>query len=272
MIGLCDCNSFYASCERLFCPDLYGRPIAVPSNNDGVVVALSAEAKRLGYCRGDTYATVHEAMAADGVAVFSSNYALYQNLSDRVISALASAVPSIETYSIDEAFFEAIPSVPASDIRRIVTGTTGIPVSVSVARTKTLAKAAGRIAKKAHDGTFTLSPPDEAALLRETPIADVWGIGRRYAEPSYTPRHKDGAIAPGQRRRLVRCGLRVVNRYDALPARDRVSLNAEPCDYGCVAAALRGPGKERQGGAAAARRACAGRAVRQEKHDVGREE
>ena len=105
MIGLCDCNSFYASCERLFRPDLYHSPIAVLSNNDGVVVALNMEAKKLGFARGDIYAQVKEAMERQGVSVFSSNYALYQNLSDRVMSILSSLCPAIDQYSIDEAFF-----------------------------------------------------------------------------------------------------------------------------------------------------------------------
>ncbi len=103
MIGLCDCNSFYASCERLFRPDLYHSPIAVLSNNDGVVVALNREAKDLGFSRGDVYAQVRDSMERKGVSVFSSNYALYQNLSDRVMSTLSSLCPSIEQYSIDEA-------------------------------------------------------------------------------------------------------------------------------------------------------------------------
>ena len=105
MIGLCDCNSFYASCERLFRPDLYHSPIAVLSNNDGVVVALNTEAKKLGFARGDIYAQVKEVMERQGVCVFSSNYALYQNLSDRVMSVLSSLCPAIDQYSIDEAFF-----------------------------------------------------------------------------------------------------------------------------------------------------------------------
>ena len=181
MIGLCDCNSFYASCERLFRPDLYHSPIAVLSNNDGVVVALNTEAKKLGFARGDIYAQVKEAMERQGVSVFSSNYALYQNLSDRVMSVLSSLCPAIDQYSIDEAFFTPSGLMSAAELRRKVTKATGIPVSVSVARTKTLAKAAGKIAKNNHDFAYELMPDMETALLDRLPIADVWGVGRRYA-------------------------------------------------------------------------------------------
>ena len=182
MIGLCDCNSFYASCERLFRPDLYRAPIAVLSNNDGVVVALNTEAKRLGFNRGDIYAQVKESLERHGVSVFSSNYALYQNLSDRVMSKLASLCSEIDQYSIDEAFFTPSGLISAAELRRRVTEGTGIPVSISIARTKTLAKAAGKVAKKRPDGAFVLEPEMEAELLASTPVEDVWGVGRRYAE------------------------------------------------------------------------------------------
>lgn len=181
MIGLCDCNSFYASCERLFRPDLYHSPIAVLSNNDGVVVALNTEAKKLGFARGDIYAQVKESMERQGVSVFSSNYALYQNLSDRVMSVLSSLCPAIDQYSIDEAFFTPSGLMSAAELRRNVTKATGIPVSVSVARTKTLAKAAGKIAKNNHDFAYELMPDRETTLLDKLPVADVWGDGRRYA-------------------------------------------------------------------------------------------
>ena len=182
MIGLCDCNSFYASCERLFRPDLYHSPIAVLSNNDGVVVALNREAKDLGFSRGDVYAQVRDSMERKGVSVFSSNYALYQNLSDRVMSALSTLCPSIEQYSIDEAFFTPSGLMDSSEIRKKVTHMTGIPVSVTIARTKTLAKAASKVAKSRPDGAFELDPDDEDNVLASLPVSDVWGIGRRYSE------------------------------------------------------------------------------------------
>ena len=182
MTGLCDCNSFYASCERLFRPDLYHSPIAVLSNNDGVVVALNREAKDLGFSRGDVYAQVRDSMERKRVNVFSSNYALYQNLSDRVMSTLSSLCPSIEQYSIDEAFFTPSGLMDASEIRKKVTYTTGIPVSVTIARTKTLAKAASKIAKSRPGCAFELDPDDEDSVLASLPVSDVWGIGRRYSE------------------------------------------------------------------------------------------
>lgn len=107
MIGLADCNNFYCSCERVFRPDLIGKPVIVLSNNDGCVIARSEEAKALGYKMGDPFYQVKEKLEAEGVAIFSSNYTLYGSLSNRVMSMLSHYSPRIDQYSIDESFFEA---------------------------------------------------------------------------------------------------------------------------------------------------------------------
>ncbi len=190
MTGLCDCNTFFASCERLFRPDLRNKPLVVLSNNDGCIVALTREAKALGIRRGEPYFKVRDAIMANGVSVFSSNYPLYQDISDRVMDILASMVPSVEAYSIDEAFFDA-GGEPKDDegwqqlerrMRRTAKGVSrfsGVPVSVGVARNRTLAKLANHEAKELRTGYHVLRPEMEEELLRRTPLGDVWGIGWR---------------------------------------------------------------------------------------------
>lgn len=187
--ALVDCNSFYASCERVFVPALAGRPIVVLSNNDGCVVSRSAEAKAAGIPMGRPAFQCRELFERHDVAVFSSNYALYGDLSARVMATLARFAPALEVYSIDEAFLD-LAGLPgdvaayAHRIRETVGAWTGIPVSIGIGPTKTLAKVANRIAKKdpAHDGVFDFAAcPDSDAVLARFPIEDVWGIGRRHA-------------------------------------------------------------------------------------------
>jgi DNA polymerase V len=186
--ALVDCNSFYASCERIFVPALAGRPVVVLSNNDGCVVAQSAEAKSLGIPMGKPAFQCRDLFKRHNVAVFSSNYTLYGDLSSRVMSTLARFTPSLEIYSIDEAFLD-LAGMPqdvisySRQIRETVGKWTGIPVSVGIGPTKTLAKVANRTAKKdpAHGGVFDfISYPEPDALLERFPVEDVWGIGRRY--------------------------------------------------------------------------------------------
>lgn len=190
MFALADCNNFYASCERLFAPHLEGRPVVVLSNNDGCVIARSNEAKALGIGMGEPAFKRQTFFATHGVRVFSSNYTLYGDMSARVMRVLDGFSPDVERYSIDEAFllFRAIDSDTlvriAHDIRETVLKWTGIPVCVGLARTKTLAKVANRIAKKAPEsgGVWLLERPDEIERhLARVDVADVWGIGRRYA-------------------------------------------------------------------------------------------
>lgn len=189
--GLVDCNNFYASCERVFQPRLIGRPVIVLSNNDGCVVARSQEAKALGIGMGVPFFQVRGIVERHGVAVMSSNYALYGDLSERVMSVLAEAAPRIEVYSIDESFLDlerlAVPSLAGwcRDLRERVQRWTGIPVSIGIGPTKTLAKIANKVAKSAPEagGVFDLSsnPSDVESVLAKTPTGDVWGIGRRWS-------------------------------------------------------------------------------------------
>ena len=181
MIGLCDCNSFYASCERLFRPDLRNRAVVVLSNNDGCIVALSSEAKSLGIKRGAPLFEERERLDRVGAAIFSSNYTLYQDLSDRVMDTLLSLVGNREVYSIDEAFFslENPSQGHTQTIRDEIIRLTGIPVSLGLARTKTLAKLANHEGKRLHTGVKILHAEDEESLLKKTPIGEVWGIGRK---------------------------------------------------------------------------------------------
>jgi DNA polymerase V len=154
MFGLIDCNNFYASCERAFNPSLNGKPIVVLSNNDGCVIARSAEAKKLGIPMGEPAYKLKELIETNQVYVFSSNYVLYGDMSHRVMNTIASFAPEMEVYSIDEAFvlldgFENIDLKEyGENVVRTVTRNTGIPVSMGIAPTKTLAKVANKFAKK----------------------------------------------------------------------------------------------------------------------------
>lgn len=183
-IGLVDCNNFYASCERVFDPSLIGRPVVILSNNDGCVIARSEEAKRLGIAMGVPEFKVRDLFREHGVAVLSSNFALYGDMSARVMGCLRRFVPEMEIYSVDEAFLY-LDAGQGSDfakrLRATVLRWTGIPVSVGIAPTKTLAKLASRTAKKnpANEGVFEWDEATADELLGTTPCSDIWGIGKR---------------------------------------------------------------------------------------------
>ena len=208
MIGLADCNNFYCSCERVFRPDLIGKPVVVLSNNDGCVIARSEEAKALGYKMGDPFYQVKEKLEAEGVAIFSSNYTLYGSLSNRVMSMLSHYSPHIDQYSIDESFFDVDQSMAerffqdnlkendtflnnesllhqygariSADVLRAV----GIPISIGIAETKTLAKIGSKFAKKykGYQGCCLIDTDERRhKALSLFPIEDVWGIGRQIA-------------------------------------------------------------------------------------------
>jgi DNA polymerase V len=190
MFALVDCNNFYASCERVFNPALINRPVIVLSNNDGCVIARSNEAKAIGFKMGDPYFKVRDLIERHGVAVFSSNYTLYGDMSRRVMQTLEQFAPEVEIYSIDEAFLNLAGINAgqldnlASNIRRTVRQWTGIPVSVGIGPTKTLAKAANHIAKKnpAAGGVWSIiSEQQRQESLSRLPVGDVWGIGRQWA-------------------------------------------------------------------------------------------
>ena len=187
-IALIDCNNFYASCERIFNPKLMRRPIVVLSNNDGCIITRSAEAKKLGIKMGEPYFKAKKIIDKNNVKVFSSNYSLYGDISQRVMETLSRFAPDIEIYSIDEAFlglsgFENYElSTYCSYIRRTIKQWVGIPVSIGVSSTKTLSKIANNLAKKnkEYDGVCILKSWFEInEALKLTPIGDVWGIGRR---------------------------------------------------------------------------------------------
>lgn len=188
MFGLMDCNNFYASCERVFNPALNGKPIVVLSNNDGCVIARSNEAKALGIKMGVPAYQIKDLVSSHEVAVFSSNYTLYGDMSGRVMSILAGLAPEIEVYSIDEAFLnldgiQDIQSLGTKIVNKVTCGT-GIPVSLGIAPTKTLAKVANKFAKKYYAyNRLCIIDTEEKRIkaLKLTDITDVWGIGRRQA-------------------------------------------------------------------------------------------
>ena len=192
MFALVDCNNFYASCERVFRPELRGKPIVVLSNNDGCVIARSNEAKKFGIPMGAAAYQYEKTFIDNNIYVFSSNYALYGDMSARVMDILASLAPEIEVYSIDEAFlkFEGCDYINLQEygemIVKTVTKSTGIPISVGIANTKALSKVANKVAKKFPEktGSSYLIDSDEKRIkaLKWLPIEDVWGIGRRHAK------------------------------------------------------------------------------------------
>jgi DNA polymerase V len=188
MFALADCNNFYASCERVFQPRLEGHPVVVLSNNDGCLIARSDEAKALGFVMGDPYHLNRDTLTRHGVAVFSSNYALYGDMSRRVMETLGTFTPEIELYSIDEAFlnlagFERRGLTDyARQIRATVRRHTGIPVSIGIGQTKTLAKVANHLAKAQPDsgGVCDLVDMDVDHALAGIAVGEVWGVGPRW--------------------------------------------------------------------------------------------
>jgi DNA polymerase V len=189
VIALVDCQNFYCACERLFRPDLWDRPVAVLSNNDGCVIARSEAVKRMGVPMGAPYFQVEKQLSAAGVAVFSSNYALYADLSWRVMTVLRQEAQAFEGYSIDEAFLE-VPALDrgaligwAEQARRRVRRVTGIPVRVGIGRTKTLAKAASQLAKQQGTAVCCLADhPRHNRALDAIAVGDVWGVGTSYQQ------------------------------------------------------------------------------------------
>ncbi|MFI3262478.1 MAG: Y-family DNA polymerase [Rikenellaceae bacterium] len=191
MFGLCDCNNFFVSCERVFNPSLEGKPVVVLSSNDGCIIARSNEAKALGLKMGQPVFQVRELIKRQNVVVFSTNYQLYADMSARVMDSLKRLVPEIEVYSIDEAFLnlDGFAQDELHDfglrIAKIVKRNTGIPVSIGIAPTKTLAKVASKLCKqypKLEGCCFMHRPENIKKVLNTYSINDIWGIGRRYAD------------------------------------------------------------------------------------------
>lgn len=199
VFALIDCNNFFASCERVFRPELATRPVVVLSNNDGCIVARSSQARALGVPMGVPYFMVRDLLKANNAAVFSANFGLYGNMSQRITSILTARAPNIEVYSVDESFVEltnlaSVVSLQgasleneleqwALEVRAEVLAATGVPVSIGIAPTKTLAKAAAEYTKKQGSGTVHVAMSEKAreSLLDWLPIGDVWGVGRRNA-------------------------------------------------------------------------------------------
>ncbi len=186
-VALIDCNSFYVSCERLFNPKIQNVPVVVLSNNDGCVISRSTEAKKLGIRMGEPYFKVKDLVKKNNVQIFSSNYALYGDLSRRVMKVLKGFTDKIEIYSIDEAFIdlshikdEQVEKY-GKQIRERVLKWTGIPTSVGISNTKTLSKVANHIAKKNKAGVIFLKENIDN-ILKNFDIADVWGVGKQLSK------------------------------------------------------------------------------------------
>lgn len=224
IFALVDCNNFYVSCERVFAPKLQGRPVVILSNNDGCIIARSHEAKALGIPMGAPLFKARKDIQQHNIAVRSSNYALYGDMSSRVMSILADAAPDHEIYSIDECFLDlsglGVPDLESwcRDIRQRVDQWTGIPVSVGLGASKTLSKMANRLAKLStcDNGVFTLSEGNADRYLDEIRVGDVWGIGHRWArmlvgKGFHSARDLRDADDRWVRQRMGVIGLRVVH-------------------------------------------------------------
>jgi len=192
IFALVDCNNFFASCERLFRPELEHKPVVVLSSNDGCVVARSNEAKKLGIPMGAPVFKIRDELRRHNITQFSGNFELYGDISKRITALLTTVTPRIEIYSVDESFLD-VSQLNIADyiawakvVRTSILRNIGVPVSIGIATSKTLAKLASEIAKQ-HDeygGVFSfidLNPVDKQALLAQTPVQEIWGIGRRLA-------------------------------------------------------------------------------------------
>ena len=186
MFALIDCNNFYASCERLFRPDLHDKPIVVLSNNDGCVIARSNEAKALGLAMGEPFFKIKAVCQQHRIHVFSSNYTLYGDISHRVMSTIEQAWPQIEIYSIDEAFLD-LSTLPIQlhesfciALQKKILKDTGIPTSIGIAPTKTLAKIANHLCKKILKIPVLALNTRSEEWLKQVAVEDVWGVGRKW--------------------------------------------------------------------------------------------
>ncbi|MDA0747019.1 MAG: Y-family DNA polymerase [bacterium] len=187
LLALVDCNNFYVACERVFNPALENRPVVVLSNNDGCIVARSPEVKALGIEMGIPAFQIRDHLLYNNVQIYSSNYTLYGDMSRRVVLALQKFVPAVETYSIDESFLElpntSNPNDLAHTIRHRIRQWTGIPVSIGIGPTKSLAKLANKLAKHPEQGVFDLThPPHRNQVMDEISVSEVWGIGPAYTQ------------------------------------------------------------------------------------------
>ena len=228
MYALIDCNNFYVSCERVFNPALSRCPVIVLSNNDGNAVALSSEAKELGIPFGAPFFKLRDRLRAHKVAVFSSNYSLYGDMSRRVMDVLSEYAPEMEIYSIDEAFisFKGIQgdlTGYAGHMRERVLRWTGIPVSIGVGPSKTLAKLASRLAKKDPRGVVNITEARSIEeVLRTVEVENVWGVGTQYKKllngrGIYTALELRDAPEKWVKKNMTICGLRTVLELRGIP-------------------------------------------------------
>ena len=231
MYALIDCNSFYCSAERAFRPDLIGKPIVVLSNNDGCVISRSDEAKALGIEMAVPIHLIEHIIKPNRVAVFSSNYTLYGDISDRVMKTISSMVPALEVYSIDECFADLRDVTYCNllelgmQIRLRVLKEITIPVCVGIAATKTLAKMANRYAKKHHKETGVFWAANENLvneMLNNTEVEDIWGVGRQYSKMLNKKGFKtayDLSKAPEDwiRKNMNVVGLRLLKELNGIP-------------------------------------------------------
>jgi DNA polymerase V len=221
-VALVDCNSFYASCERVFNPRLENKPVIVLSNNDGCVVALTDESKKIGIRMGQPYFQIKDICKRYNIHAFSSNYTLYGDMSRRVMRTISDFVPEMEIYSIDEAFlnfagFREVDIIEYSkEIRRTVLKNTGIPVSVGIGPTKVLSKVANKIAKKnkiESQGVFSLLGKEaQERILKTFPTDDIWGIGAQSAKKLAHHRIFTAAQLRDANEHLIQKELTVVGR------------------------------------------------------------
>ena len=245
LVALVDCASFYGSCERAFRPDLEGEPIVVLSNNDGCIISRTPEAKAMGVPMGAPYFKVRRQLDRDGVAVFSSNYALYADLSRRVMSVLETFTPHVDVHSIDEAFLRFPVDAARSDaererlgelaraIRLHVLRLTGIPVRVSIAETKTLAKAASEYARHNGDTVCFWRHPDRDAFLDGLAVDDVWGIGPRWARRLHDAGIDTAAVFAALPDATIR------RRFSVVALRTALELRGLACIQGDVESRVR---------------------------------
>ncbi|NQV46778.1 MAG: Y-family DNA polymerase [Rhodospirillaceae bacterium] len=241
VFALVDCNNFFVSCERVFAPELEGQPVVVLSNNDGCIIARSNEAKALDIAMGAPLFKNRDVIRRHHVRVYSSNYALYGDMSARVMSVLAAFTPEVEVYSIDEAFLELSGferrglEHHGHDIRETVRRWTGLPVSVGIGASKTLAKAATETAKKDLRTGGVLAIEDEVTRLRVLAgldIGDIWGIGRRWAQMLkshgiYTALDFANQPEPWVRKRMGVGGARTQLELRGIPCLD---MDCQPAD------------------------------------------
>lgn len=227
--GLVDCNNFYASCEKIFRPDLEGKPVVVLSGNDGCIVARSAEAKALGIRMGEPLFKVEQFLKQHDVTIFSSNFALYANISARVMATLEDICPYVQQYSVDEAFIPMTGALQTNaedvawELKKRTLRDVAIPVSVAVAPTRTLAKVANHMAKKGTGVVVLRHDADFESILANTPVDDIWGIGRHQAKKCWADGITNALQLVNMRDSWIKqvltiAGLNTVNELRGIPS------------------------------------------------------